>query len=105
MPLPVVLNDEVRVEIQPSWLRCCTRIPSLVDVKASVETLYESLHSLCELLSLCRVYALSEFGERHSLWRQQGSILVCESVSVYVILHDVEVAHVQCTLHHVVELR
>ena len=101
----VELGDGVSMEIQPVRLFVGALVPAFVQLELALATLHQTEHLLRELLALIRMDALCELLEGESAFREDVAIAVGHPIVGDVVLHDVEVAHVERLVHHLVQFR
>ena len=79
-------------------------VPALAQRELAVAATQQTLHLECELTLFLGFDATGEFLKRHTCLGQYLAVLVDHEVPGYVVLHDVEVTHVQGFQHHVVHV-
>ena len=103
VPVLPQLNDGMSLEVVPEEIPVCTGIPPFVEFEMALTPVDKCLRQLAELLALVGVDAVDELLQRHAFVGQDMSVVVGDPVIMDVILHDVEVAHVECLKHHLVQ--
>ena len=96
-------GDGVSLEVQPFGRVVGAFVPSLVQLELSLAPLNQPFHLLGELCLLVGVHSPGIFCQRHARLRQDIAVAVGHAIVLDVVLHDVEVTHVEGLVHHVVQ--
>ena len=92
----------VALEVQPVGCVIGSLVPSFVQFEMSLAPLNQSFHLLGKLILLVGVHSPGIFCQRHARLRQNIAVAVGHAIVLDVVLHHIEVAHVQRLVHHVV---
>ena len=104
MSVVVEFADGMTMEVKPVGILISTAIIQLIEHKLALATFGKTFHLLHKLLLLVGVYTAGKLFERKPLFRQYLPVMVGHTVIMYVVLHHIEVAHVQGFVHHIVKL-
>ena len=91
------------LEVQPFGCVIGAFVPSFVQFELSFAPLDQPFHLLGELCLLVRMYASGKLCQRDARLRQDMAVVVGHAIVLDVVLHHIEVAHVQSFVHHVVQ--
>ena len=100
----VGLDHRMAVERQPSRCLRRSRIPVLAQQLMARASLYHKPHLLVEVPPFVGMYSFQELLVRYASVRQQVAVAVDLQVGLDVVLHHIEVTHVQGLDHHVVHV-